>query len=85
MMQTYDVSIKIPNAESHSDVIVISGTLSCVEEAKQALAEKIEVLEKEKEDRILKSYSVTVSSHFSFFFFLFFRCQDLAFVALPGV
>lgn len=60
MMQTYDVSIKIPNAESHSDVIVISGTLACVEEAKQALAEKIEILEKEKEDRILKSYSVTV-------------------------
>ena len=51
MMNEFDVNIKVPSAEVKSNVILISGAPSNVEEAKVGLANKVIELEKEKEVR----------------------------------
>ncbi|CAH2073927.1 unnamed protein product, partial [Iphiclides podalirius] len=58
LMQTYDVHILMPPAEENSDTVKVTGTPTNVEKAKQALADKIVEMEKEKEDRILRSFEL---------------------------
>ncbi|CAK1581897.1 unnamed protein product [Parnassius mnemosyne] len=58
LMQTYDVHILMPPSEESSDVVKVTGTPANVEKAKQALAEKIVEMEKEKEDRFLRSFEL---------------------------
>jgi len=60
MMDTFDVNIRVPAQDAQSDIILISGVPSNVEAAKGGLAEKVEELEKEKEDKQLKSFEVRV-------------------------
>ncbi|CAH1773087.1 unnamed protein product [Owenia fusiformis] len=61
MMEEFDVSISIPPAMAKSEVVKVSGAPAAVEKAKAALLEKIEVLEKEREDRELKSFQLDVT------------------------
>ncbi|XP_033222679.1 vigilin [Belonocnema kinseyi] len=58
LMETYDVHIKLSPAEQKLDYIEISGTPACVENAKQAILDKCEVLKAEREDRALKSFEL---------------------------
>lgn len=60
MMETYDVNIIIPPQNDHSDVITIRGLQENVEKAREALKERIEQLELEKQDRLLRSFQLTV-------------------------
>merc|ERR1719431_773188 len=61
MRNTFDVNIRVPSMDDKSDLILISGVPSNVEAAKVGLAEKVEELEAEKEDKIKRSFQVTVS------------------------
>ncbi|XP_071109075.1 vigilin-like [Haliotis cracherodii] len=60
MMQDYNVNISIPPMEEKSDIVRISGPKTNVERAKAGLMEKVEQLEKEREDRELQSFELTV-------------------------
>jgi len=61
MMNNFDVNIRVPSAEAKSDVILISGVPTNVEAAKEGLAEKLVELEAEKEDKLLRSFVVSIS------------------------
>lgn len=52
MMEDYDVNITVPPATQKSNFITIKGTSACVHGAKIALEEKVEQLEKERQDRV---------------------------------
>ncbi|VVC87406.1 unnamed protein product [Leptidea sinapis] len=58
LMQTYDVHILMPANDENSDIVKLTGTPVNVERAKEALVEKIAEMEKEREDRILRSFEV---------------------------
>merc|ERR1719323_982938 len=60
MMNKFDVNIRVPAQDAQSDVILISGVPTNVEAAKVGLAEKVAELEKEKEDKIQKSFEVKI-------------------------
>lgn len=60
MMTTFDVNIKVPSADQQSDTIQISGPATKVEAAQQALLNRVVELEKEREDRVLRSFAVQV-------------------------
>jgi polyribonucleotide nucleotidyltransferase len=52
MMEDFDVNIAIPPADDHSDLVKITGPPAHVENAKEALAEKVKQLEGEQADRV---------------------------------
>lgn len=55
----------VPSAEQQSDVIQISGPASKVDAARQALLDRVAELEKERDDRVLRSFAVHVRNlHF---------------------
>jgi len=91
MMTTYDVNIKVPTAEQQSEAILISGPATKVEGARQALVARVTELEKDKEDRVLKNFTVEVLIPleqpcyflFCFFFFFFFSYYKMMIVS-PG-
>ncbi|XP_023947643.1 vigilin [Bicyclus anynana] len=58
LMQAYDVHILMPPNEENSDIVKVTGTPTNVEKAKEALAEKIVEMEKDKEDRVLRSFEL---------------------------
>jgi len=60
MMNKFDVNIRVPAQDAQSDIILISGVPSNVEAAKGGLAEKVAELEKEKEEKLQKSFEVKV-------------------------
>ncbi|GFU19163.1 vigilin [Trichonephila clavipes] len=60
MMEMYDVNIIIPPQNEHSDIITIKGPPENVAKTKEALKERIEQLELEKQDRLLRSFQLTV-------------------------
>ncbi|XP_049810317.1 vigilin [Schistocerca nitens] len=60
LMDRYDVHIVLSPADQHLDVIKITGTPANVEQAKIALEERREELEKEKQDKMLKSYELKI-------------------------
>jgi len=60
MMHEYDVNIRVPAADQESDIILISGVPSHVEKAKAGMADKLIMLEAGKEDRMKRSFEVTV-------------------------
>jgi len=61
MMQRFDVNIRVPSMDEQSDIILISGVPSNVEAAKVGLAEKVEELEAEKEDKLKRSFEVSLT------------------------
>jgi len=61
MMQTYDVNIRVPSMDEQSDIILISGVPTNVEAAKGGLAEKVEELEAEKEEKLKRSFQVSLT------------------------
>jgi len=61
MMDEYDVNISVPAAIKVSDTISVTGAAANVEKAEQALLAKVVELEKEKEDRHLRSFQLEVS------------------------
>ncbi|GFT30691.1 vigilin [Nephila pilipes] len=60
MMEMFDVNIIIPPQNEHSDIITIKGPPDNVVKTKEALKERIEQLELEKQDRLLRSFQLTV-------------------------
>lgn len=60
LMDEYNVNISIPPQQEESDIIKVTGPPANVKRAMEALAEKVRSLESEKEDRLLKSYELTV-------------------------
>ncbi|CAH0720841.1 unnamed protein product, partial [Brenthis ino] len=58
LMQNYDVHILMPPNDENSDIVKVTGTPANVEKAKLALVDKIVDMEKEKEDRILRSFEL---------------------------
>lgn len=60
LMNMYDVRIMLSPAEERLDYIKISGTPSCVENAKQAILEKCKSLEADRQDRALKSFELKI-------------------------
>ncbi|KAG7307616.1 hypothetical protein JYU34_007838 [Plutella xylostella] len=58
LMQTYDVHIQLPPVEEESDIVKVTGTPTNVERAREVLVDKIDEMEKEKEDRLLRSYEL---------------------------
>lgn len=60
MMNEFDVNIRVPAADQQSDIILVSGVPAHVEKAKEGLVEKMKQLELEKEERIKRSFEVTV-------------------------
>ncbi|GBP31692.1 Vigilin [Eumeta japonica] len=61
LMQTYDVHILLPPGDEKSDIVKVTGTPANVDKAKQALTDKIVEMEKEKEDRALRSFELKFS------------------------
>lgn len=60
MMDEYEVEIAVPQANTVSNHIVVSGPVKRVEQAKLALERKVQQLDAEKEDRVSPA---TASSH----------------------
>ena len=52
MMDEYEVEIAVPQANTVSNHIVVSGPVKRVEQAKLALERKVQQLDAEKEDRV---------------------------------
>lgn len=61
MMNNYDVNIRVPSVEAKSDLILISGVPTNVEAARVGLTERVAELEMEKEDKIKRSFMVSIS------------------------
>ncbi|XP_054712100.1 vigilin-like [Uloborus diversus] len=60
LMEDHDVNILIPPQGDCSDVITLKGAPENVRSAKQALQDRIEQLEHEKQDRLLRSFQLSV-------------------------
>ncbi|XP_053689982.1 vigilin isoform X2 [Sabethes cyaneus] len=60
LMNTYDVHIELSPQDQKLDVIKVTGAKACIEEAKIAIAKRIEELEADRKDRELRSYEVKV-------------------------
>lgn len=52
MMDEYEVEIAVPQANTVSNHILVSGPVKRVEQAKLALERKVQQLDAEKEDRV---------------------------------
>ncbi|XP_034020632.1 vigilin isoform X2 [Thalassophryne amazonica] len=61
MMEEYEVNIWVPQPEKQLDVIKVTGQLANVERAKQGLLERVKELQAEQEDRVLRSFKLTMS------------------------
>jgi len=53
-------SVTVPSADQQNDTIQISGPATKVEAAQQALLNRVVELEREREDRVLRSFAVQV-------------------------
>ncbi|KAL0268526.1 UNVERIFIED_CONTAM: hypothetical protein PYX00_010437 [Menopon gallinae] len=60
LMEDFEVHISVSPADQKLDCIKITGAPANVQKAKEALDERVKQLEKEKEDRILKSFSLSI-------------------------
>lgn len=58
LMDKHNVNIRVPPSTEKSDIIVVTGTSTCVESARQALQEKLTRLEREKADREARSFQI---------------------------
>ncbi|XP_055529154.1 vigilin isoform X2 [Wyeomyia smithii] len=60
LMNTYDVHIELSPQDQKLDVIKVTGAKACIDEAKIAIARRIEELEADRKDRELRSHEVKV-------------------------
>ncbi|XP_058054967.1 vigilin [Anopheles bellator] len=60
LMNTYDVHIEMSPQDKKLDIIKVTGTKTAIAEAKEAIAERIKVLEAEREDREARSFEIKV-------------------------
>lgn len=58
LMDKHNVNIRVPPSTDKSDIIVVTGTSTCVESARQALQDKLKRLEEEKADREARSFQI---------------------------
>ena len=68
LMEDYEVSIHVPPADDNLSVLRVSGIAENVVRARQALLQRVQQLEDEKEQRVscvtyLTTYNVVHSSH----------------------
>lgn len=61
MMDDYDVSISIPPADDKSDIVRITGPRANVDKAREALMERVQQLEDEKQQKVLKNFKLDVT------------------------
>ncbi|CAL1268501.1 unnamed protein product [Larinioides sclopetarius] len=60
LMETCDVNITIPPQDAQSNIITLKGSPENIIEVKKLLKERIEQLELEKHDKLLRSFQLTV-------------------------
>ncbi|XP_060527573.1 vigilin isoform X2 [Cylas formicarius] len=60
LMDRFDVHIVLSSPEEKENIIKVTGTASNVEEAKQALLERVKELEDERKDRDLRSFVLQI-------------------------
>lgn len=60
LMQRYDVHIVLSPADNPQDIIQVTGAPNNVEEARQAILERVKEIETQKQDRILKSFELKI-------------------------
>lgn len=60
LMTRYDVHIELSPPDEKLDIIKVTGTPQSVEEAKAAIAQRVEDLEADRKDRELRSYELTM-------------------------
>ncbi|CAG9761158.1 unnamed protein product [Ceutorhynchus assimilis] len=60
LMDTFDVHIVLSSTDVQEDIIKITGTYNNVQDAKEALLERVKQLEIEKQDKQLKSFALTI-------------------------
>ncbi|GAV00143.1 hypothetical protein RvY_11033 [Ramazzottius varieornatus] len=58
LMEAWHVNINVPNPEAHSDIIKLTGLPRDIEAAKKGMEEQVAALDKQKEERALRSYRV---------------------------
>lgn len=61
LMNRYDVHIELSPQDQKLDVIKVSGAAQNVRDAKEAIADRVKDLEKDREDRELRSFELKVS------------------------
>lgn len=61
MMEEFDVNISIPPPDEQSDVIKVQGAPTNLVRVRQALEDKVNQLNKDKEDRELRSYQLQLN------------------------
>ena len=61
IMEQYDVHVSFPAPKENLDVVTVTGAQAAVDAAVAALKERVNGLEQEKEDRILRSFKMTVN------------------------
>lgn len=61
LMNRYDVHIELSPQDQKLDVIKVSGAAQNVREAKEAIAERVKDLEKDREDRELRSFELKIT------------------------
>lgn len=59
-MDRFDVHIVLSSTEVQEDIIRITGTPLNVQDAKEALIERVKQLEEEKKDKLLKSFNLQI-------------------------
>ncbi|XP_040577947.2 vigilin isoform X3 [Lepeophtheirus salmonis] len=61
LMSDNDVNIIVPPSDKHSDCITVVGTLVNVEKARESIRQRVEEFEKEKLDKMLKSFEIIIN------------------------
>ncbi|KAM9833278.1 vigilin [Syngnathus typhle] len=61
MMEEYEVNMWVPQPEMQRDVIKVTGLMANVQRAKRGLLGRVKELRAEQEDRLLRSFKVTIS------------------------
>ncbi|XP_033116726.1 vigilin-like [Anneissia japonica] len=61
MMQQFDVNIAIPPANQQCSLVKVTGPPKNVDDAKNALLERVKELDEEKEERMLRNFEVVVN------------------------
>lgn len=60
LMNRHDVHIELSPPEEKLDIIRVTGSFKCVEDAKTAIAERVKELEADREDRELRSFVLQI-------------------------
>ncbi len=57
-MESFDVNVRVPQSDQQSNTITVTGSRANAEDARRALLERVEELEREKQEKAAKSFEV---------------------------